>query len=90
MMALHASRRLRETPFDLFGRTALRKTERQLHREYADLVRTLLAQLTHDNAGGVLAVARLPLQIRGYEDVKLKSIARYRGALAEHLRSITA
>jgi indolepyruvate ferredoxin oxidoreductase len=89
MKSLRAGRRLRETPLDPFGRTRLRRTERELHREYADLIASLVPRLTRDNVDGIEAIARLPLQIRGYEDVKMQSIVRYRASLAERLTSVT-
>lgn len=90
MKSLRAGRRLRETPLDPFGRTRLRTTERELHREYAALITSLVPQLTHDNVDDVEAIARLPLQIRGYEDVKMQSIIRYRASLAARFgRAVT-
>ncbi|MEM6596092.1 MAG: DUF6537 domain-containing protein, partial [Pseudomonadota bacterium] len=60
-------KRLRGTPLDPFGRTAERKMERALIKQYeADLPRVLSAT----NRDAAVALAELPLQIRGFGPVK--------------------
>ncbi|MDT0485944.1 indolepyruvate ferredoxin oxidoreductase family protein [Streptomyces doebereineriae] len=76
--ALHATRGLRGTPFDVFGYAAVRRVERQLIVEYRDLMRTALAHLTPENSEEVAALAALPGLVRGYEDIKLAGAVRYR------------
>ena len=61
---------LRGTPFDVFGRTAERRTERQLIAEYEALVDELLARLDRDNHPVALQLAALPEEIRGYGYIK--------------------
>lgn len=85
MVGLRAARRVRGTPFDPFGRTALRRTERELPVEYADAVRRLLPELTPDNLELATAIARLPDRVRGYEEVKERNVAAYRAELADLL-----
>jgi indolepyruvate ferredoxin oxidoreductase len=80
--ALRASRRLRGTPFDPFGRAEVRKVERQLIEDYLTLVDRLLDGLTPDNLMLAVEVAELPDVVRGYEDVKLRSVDRYLNELA--------
>jgi indolepyruvate ferredoxin oxidoreductase len=80
---LRASRRLRGTPLDPFGRTEMRRTERQLVGEYRGMVSDALGQLTPASAGLVTAIAELSDEIRGYEDVKRRSISRYRSRAAD-------
>ncbi|MBM7067669.1 indolepyruvate ferredoxin oxidoreductase family protein [Actibacterium sp. 188UL27-1] len=64
---------LRGTPLDPFGYTAERKMERRLIREYeADMAR-LLTQVTPDRMEAAMALAALPLQIRGFGPVKEKA-----------------
>lgn len=60
-------KRLRGTPFDLFGYSAERKMERGLIKQYQkDLDRMAGAA----NAEAAIALAELPLQIRGFGPVK--------------------
>jgi indolepyruvate ferredoxin oxidoreductase len=66
---LAAFRVLRGTPFDPFGYTAERKMERGLIRDYEADVRMLIAK-GGANPEAALALAELPLQIRGFGPVK--------------------
>ena len=53
-------RRLRGTPFDLFGRTAERRTERKLIADYEMLMRELIGGLSAANYEIAVALARIP------------------------------
>jgi len=75
---LRYSRRLRGTAWDPFGRTRMRRTERQLVDDYRQMVATALTHLGPDTADRVAEVAGLPDMVRGYEDVKAATIARFR------------
>jgi indolepyruvate ferredoxin oxidoreductase len=71
-------RRLRGTALDPFGHARVRRVERALAGEYRALIEQALVTLspaTHERA---VALARLPDLIRGYEDVKLRTVARFR------------
>ena len=60
-------KRLRGTPFDVFGYSAERKMERALIKQYrADLPRLTSAA----NKEAAIALAELPLQIKGFGPVK--------------------
>ena len=85
LKALRAARRLRGTPFDPFGHTELRRLERQLPAEYASVIRVLLPRLEAETLPAALEIARLPSMVRGYEHVKLGSLATYRKELARRL-----
>ena len=85
MQALRASRRVRGTRFDPFGRTPLRRTERALPGEYADAIRSILPALSQSNLDAATGIARLPDRVRGYESVKERSVASYREELAARL-----
>ncbi len=76
-------RRLRGTPVDPFGWMPLRRVERRMIKEYVTTIKTLVVELTPDTAAAVAEIAALPDLIRGYEDIKLKNIERYREHLAE-------
>jgi indolepyruvate ferredoxin oxidoreductase len=81
---LAAGRRLRGTAFDPFGYAAVRKEERDLIRWYRGTVGALLPRLGGDLAMAV-EIAKLPEQIRGYEELKLDSARRARQAAMELL-----
>jgi indolepyruvate ferredoxin oxidoreductase len=86
LWALRAGRRLRGTPLDVFGMTALRRDERRLVDEYVAVVDTLVAALASGaDRTAVIAVAALADRIRGYEHLKVRRIAEYRAALDDAL-----
>jgi indolepyruvate ferredoxin oxidoreductase len=87
---LAAGRRLRGTPFDLFGRTRLRRIERELPDEYREALRRVLDTLKPAAHADAVRIARLPLEIRGFEDLKLARVNEYRQRLAEELARIPA
>jgi indolepyruvate ferredoxin oxidoreductase len=78
LRALRAIRRLRGTPFDPFGYAAVRREERRLVPWYRDLVIRALADSGGDGHAAAVELAHLPESIRGYEDIKLRSIAAAR------------
>ena len=63
-------KRLRGTPFDVFGYTAERRTERALIGAYRQTVEALLSKLTPENLAQAVAIASIPEDIRGYGHVK--------------------
>jgi indolepyruvate ferredoxin oxidoreductase len=69
---------LRGTALDPFGRAAVRRVERALPGEYRALVDAALADLSPAGYEKAVALARLPDMIRGYEDIKLRNVARFR------------
>ncbi len=80
---LHRLRRLRGTAWDPFGRAPVRREERALPGWYQDLVTRALAGLTAETYETAVELARVPDAIRGYEDIKQRSVvaARARAAL---------
>jgi indolepyruvate ferredoxin oxidoreductase len=64
---------LRGTPFDVFGYTAERKMERALITQYETDMKAVLRVLNDQNRDAIVALAELPLQIRGFGPVKLKN-----------------
>jgi indolepyruvate ferredoxin oxidoreductase len=74
---------LRGTPFDVFGYAAVRRVERALVGEYRALVEQALSHLSPDTYARAVALAQLPDMIRGYEQVKLDSVRRFRAAVHE-------
>jgi len=73
-LALRAMRRLRGTPFDLFGYTRERREERGLITHYRLLIEGLMEDLSSDNAALAVELSNLPEQIRGYGHVKARAI----------------
>jgi indolepyruvate ferredoxin oxidoreductase len=67
-------RRLRGTPFDLFGRTPVRRAERDLITWYLEVIDGLLEGLTPRSYKLAVQIASTPDRIRGYENIKLRSI----------------
>ncbi|MGH9099278.1 MAG: DUF6537 domain-containing protein, partial [Acidimicrobiales bacterium] len=85
MRVLRWARHVRGTALDPFGRTPLRRTERELPGEYADAVRSILPRVSPSSLDAAIAIARLPDRVRGYEGVKEKSVASYREELTDRL-----
>jgi indolepyruvate ferredoxin oxidoreductase len=81
--ALRAMKGLRGTPFDIFGYAPVRREERRLIDEYQGLVETTVARLSPANHDAAVAIAELPDEIRGYEEIKLEAIKRFRSAAAQ-------
>ncbi|MEU0073819.1 indolepyruvate ferredoxin oxidoreductase family protein [Streptomyces sp. NPDC006332] len=86
--AMRAMRTLRGTWLDPFGHNHVRRTERALIAEYREAVSRAVRiapghPLVHELAG-------LPDMVRGYEEIKLGNVARYRGRQAEILTALEA
>jgi len=63
-------KRLRGTPLDVFGFTAERKMERALIAQYERDMREWLPKAAPETMDALIALAELPLQIRGFGPVK--------------------
>jgi indolepyruvate ferredoxin oxidoreductase len=74
---LHALRRVRGTRWDPFGYAKVRRAERQLVRTFLERVPVVLAKSTVANRHLVEQLISLPEQVRGYENIKLESVALY-------------
>jgi indolepyruvate ferredoxin oxidoreductase len=74
---------LRGTQFDVFGRTAERKTERRLVEEYFAMIEQRMDALTPARIPLLTKLARTPEMIRGYGHIKEENIAK---AAAEKAR----
>ena len=80
---LARGKRVRGTVADPFRWAKVRRVERQLPGEYRKALDRALGRLTADNLSVVVELASLPDLVRGYEDIKLANVERYREALAE-------
>ena len=73
---LRSLKGLRGTPLDVFGYTAERKMERALIKQYEADMKKVLAQLKPETMDAAVALARLPLEIRGFGPVKMANEAK--------------
>ncbi|TDK50332.1 indolepyruvate ferredoxin oxidoreductase family protein [Antarcticimicrobium luteum] len=62
---------LRGTPLDIFGYSAERKMERALIKQYEADMKEVLSKVTPETRDIAVALALLPLQIRGFGPVKM-------------------
>src|SRR6059036_3903507 len=69
---------LRGTWLDPFGSAAVRRVERQLPGEYRALVEMALVGLLPESYERAVKLASLPDLIRGYEEIKLRNVQRFR------------
>ena len=74
---------LRGTPFDVFGRTEERRTERALIAEYRASLDEVLTGLTAANHMTAIDIALIPDMIKGYGHVKARHLATARPRWAE-------
>ena len=81
--ALPAPKRLRGTALDPFGKAEVRRVERELPGEYRELVHGAVAKLHGANHDKVAEIAGLADMVRGYEDIKLRNVERFRERAAE-------
>lgn len=78
MRLLAMCKRLRGMPFDVFGWTHERRTERALVGDYAAMIEALLPRLSAANLPIAIQIAGVPDRIRGYGHFKLASIVAAR------------
>ena len=81
---------LRGTPFDPFGWTRERRSERAEIRRYEDLLQTVGKRLSPDNHPTAVALASLPEHVRGFGHVKEEHLARARTLEKELLAAFDA
>ena len=87
---LAAMKGLRGTALDPFGRAEVRRVERQLVEEYRGMIETALAGLGPETHDAAVALAELPDEIRGYEEIKLANVRRAREMAAPLLDRLRA
>ena len=81
-------RRLRGTPFDVFGYTAERRMERQLISDFEDAIERILAVLGPANLDVAVDTIEAFLDIRGFGPVKDEAVAKARERIAVLLENI--
>ena len=87
LAALERSKRLRGTLLDPFRWAKVRRVERAMIPEYEKAVAALAKGLRADNLDEAVAIATLPDQVRGYEDIKMPRAKAYRAELADRLKA---
>ena len=75
---LVALRRLRGTALDPFGYAKVRRIDRGLVSEYRAMVERTLRDLGPEGHERAVRIARLPDLVRGYEEVRLRNVERFR------------
>jgi len=85
MALLAHGKRLRGTWLDPFGTTTERKAERALRDNYLADIRDGLSRLSLENIDDILALARLPQDVRGFGPVKEAALHRHARDRAELL-----
>jgi indolepyruvate ferredoxin oxidoreductase len=88
LRALAKMRHLRGTVLDPFGRTAERRAERALIRQFEGDMDRVLSRVGDHNAATALALLDLANQIRGYGPVKasaIEEVAKKRAKLIEEM-----
>ncbi|MBI4589408.1 MAG: indolepyruvate ferredoxin oxidoreductase family protein [Candidatus Rokubacteria bacterium] len=68
----------RGTALDPFGYAQVRRVERALIGEYRGLIEKALADLSNGTYERAVKLANLPDLIRGYEEIKLRNVQRFR------------
>ncbi|WP_128923502.1 indolepyruvate ferredoxin oxidoreductase family protein [Bradyrhizobium guangxiense] len=85
-------KRLRGTPFDPFGYASERRAERELIAWYEALIERMLGELDTARVPDLVAIAKAPMEIRGYGPVKDTAIVTTKaevGRLLDQLRART-
>jgi indolepyruvate ferredoxin oxidoreductase len=80
---------LRGTPLDIFGYAKVRRVERDLIRQYRDLVQQSLDSLSSNNYDTAVELLSLPDMVRGYEDIKLRNVEKYQQRVEELQAQLT-
>jgi indolepyruvate ferredoxin oxidoreductase len=87
---LARGKRLRGSAFDIFGYSAERRLERQMIADYETLIGEVTERLSPATHATAVALASLPLDVRGFGHVKLrnyKAVKAREAALVRELRS---
>ncbi|MFI5436576.1 indolepyruvate ferredoxin oxidoreductase family protein [Rhodococcus baikonurensis] len=88
LRALYSMRSLRGTRLDLFGYDDVRREERRLIEDYLDAMSAAMASLSPTTRELILELAELPDVVRGYENIKLTSLEKYRARRTEILDAL--
>ena len=81
---------LRGTAFDVLGYSAERRAERELITWYEALIETMLGKLDAARLPDLVALAKAPMEIRGYGPVKDTAIEKTRAEVARLTALLTS
>jgi indolepyruvate ferredoxin oxidoreductase len=81
---------LRGTPLDIFGYTAERRTEQALIGWYEEQIDRILGRLDREHFSDLVAIAKAPMDIRGYGPVKEAAIHKVRSEVDTLLSRLNA
>ncbi len=81
--ALARGKRFRGTPVDPFGLAKVRRVERALVPEFLDAMHTVLDSASGDRIERALGIVEAVDLVRGYEDIKLANVERFRAKVGE-------
>ncbi len=84
--ALARGKKLRGTSADVFGRAEVRRVERALPSEYLAALDEALAGNQSDALDRAIEIADAADLVRGYEDIKLANVERFRNTVAQVLQ----
>jgi indolepyruvate ferredoxin oxidoreductase len=70
-------RRVRSTPFDIFGFAQLRREERQLRLDFIADIELVVNSLCPENKADSARLLDAAAAVRGFEDVKRRSMKTY-------------
>ncbi|MFV2177041.1 indolepyruvate ferredoxin oxidoreductase family protein [Actinomadura sp. LOL_016] len=79
---LRGMRRLRGTPFDVFGLHHDRRTERAVTAEYERLIEDAVRAASTADYGTLVRLAASPMSIKGYGPIKEDAVAAWRAQVA--------
>ncbi|MDP7650036.1 MAG: hypothetical protein QF834_07625, partial [Candidatus Thalassarchaeaceae archaeon] len=82
-------RHLRDTPFDPFGRTRVRRLERMMLGEYQSAIATVVDSLSTENLDEAVNMATSAMEVRGFEDLKLQRGEVFLEDLRRYLAGVT-
>ena len=83
-------KRLRGTPLDPFGRSSERRMERQMIRDYEADMERVLAVFSDANRETAIALALLPLEVKGFGPVKMAAAEKAAKKRARLLQALEA
>ena len=86
--SLLKTKRLRGTKLDPFGKSEERRIEQELISEYERLLTRLHSGLTAESVDRAVEIADLADQVRGFDEIKLANVARYREAVEAALSEL--
>ena len=81
-------KRLRGTPFDIFGYTAERKMERALIPWFENILDEISSKVNEDNIAEATAIIEKVMKIRGYGPVKEEAVAKIKPEIEARLAKL--